>query len=699
MRILGTNAGDPKLGVFTRRPGTLINDFFVNLLDMGTEWRKSPHCEFFFEGRERSARGRGNRTFILTNYLDLPHDPSVYYVDHLPRRLKKSSQRKRVIISAVSRELAGKIWRDLRRNFRALLLFNLYFTILSASVLVPLSTWIAKHFIGATGSIAISNTDILAFIMSARGLIFLVIVGVFGAALLFAEHAGMMLIVWEGGQGKITAMTALRTILRRYHLLLHLGARHIITHLLLLAPFLAAGGLVYVLLLSSYDIYYLVTATPPVWWIALGIAALLAAGILIVNGGLYLRWIFSIPALIIGGAGPRESIAHSKALVKGAGRCLAFTVIACALAPAAVPVLVTFIFDVLGEMIFSLLPETTYLVIPAVLVLMGLYVLVSFIGATLALAGNSIFIVRLYSMLRGDLPSAKPEGALRPARFALGAELLLLVCALVTAGIVLHGFDLEDRVKITAHRGSATVAPENSLSAIRQAIEDGADYAEIDVQETADGEVVLLHDKDLLRIAGLRKNIWEADYSEIKTLDAGSWFSPDFKDERVPLLREAVELARDRIKLNIELKLNGHEKLLAERVVEIIGEADFTAQCIVTSLDLAILEKVHALNPEIRRGLIVFRSIGRVTGLDVDILSVSARIAGFDLINEAHRKGKEVHVWTVNETSDMARFIDLGADNLITDFPARAVELLESRKTLSYNELLLMKIRNWIWMR
>ncbi|MHC4944964.1 MAG: glycerophosphodiester phosphodiesterase family protein, partial [Planctomycetota bacterium] len=319
--------------------------------------------------------------------------------------------------------------------------------------------------------------------------------------------------------------------------------------------------------------------------------------------------------------------------------------------------------------------------------------------ATIVLAGNSIVIVRLYSRLSGDVPPAITQGASRPVRFALGAEVLLLAAALVIAGVVLHGFDLEDKVKITAHRGSATVAPENSLSAILQAIEDGADYAEIDVQETADGEVVLLHDRDLLRVAGLRKNIWEAKYDEIKSLDTGSWFSPEFRDERIPLLREAMDLARGRIKLNIELKLTGHEKRLAERVVEIINEADFTAQCIVTSLDLAILEKVNDLSPEIRRGLIVFESIGRITKLDVDILSVSARNTGFDLINEAHRAGKEVHVWTVNKASDMARFIDLGADNLITDHPARAVELLEDRKSLSYSELLLMKVRHWIWAR
>ena len=79
---------------------------------------------------------------------------------------------------------------------------------------------------------------------------------------------------------------------------------------------------------------------------------------------------------------------------------------------------------------------------------------------------------------------------------------------------------------ITAHRGSSMAAPENTLAAIARAIEDGADYAEIDVQETADGTVVVIHDTDLKRITGLAEKIWDVTYDEVRELDFGSWFSP-----------------------------------------------------------------------------------------------------------------------------------------------------------------------------
>jgi len=141
---------------------------------------------------------------------------------------------------------------------------------------------------------------------------------------------------------------------------------------------------------------------------------------------------------------------------------------------------------------------------------------------------------------------------------------LSLLGASVTSYGLLESGDLEDRVTIVAHRGSSKAAPENTLAAIERAIEDGAHYAEIDVQETADGVVVVLHDTDLKRLTGLDKKIWEATYDEIRELDVGSWFSPEFAGERIPTLLETFEFADRRIPLIIELKLNGHEQNLVE---------------------------------------------------------------------------------------------------------------------------------------
>src|SRR5262249_28320691 len=150
---------------------------------------------------------------------------------------------------------------------------------------------------------------------------------------------------------------------------------------------------------------------------------------------------------------------------------------------------------------------------------------------------------------------------------------------------------LTDRppVRVTAHRGDARAAPENTLSAMRKAIESGADYAEMDVQLTADGEAVLLHDRDLMRVAGVPRRLDEVSFAEVRQLDVGSWFDPAFSGERVPTLAEVIDLCRGRIRLNIELKVFGPDRRLAQKVADVVREQHLESDCLVTSLDYEAL--------------------------------------------------------------------------------------------------------------
>lgn len=296
--------------------------------------------------------------------------------------------------------------------------------------------------------------------------------------------------------------------------------------------------------------------------------------------------------------------------------------------------------------------------------------------------------------------SAGPPAATPPPDagvIAWAGEIVILLVAFGSATHTIASFDLEDRVAITAHRGSSHRAPENTLSAITQAIADGADYVEIDVRETADGTVVLLHDSDLRRVAGSDKKIWEVRYEELQMLDVGGWFAPAFEGERIPTLREAIHTARGRVKLNIELKIMPHAQRLPERVVRILHEEHFVPEALVTSYSYEALERVRQLDPAISIGFILFRAIGPVTKLPVDVLSLDARMATLPLIISAQRAGKQVHVWPVNKRSAMSRFIDLGVDNLITDRPDVLAELLRERSQLTDVELLLVKVRHWLW--
>jgi glycerophosphoryl diester phosphodiesterase len=199
-----------------------------------------------------------------------------------------------------------------------------------------------------------------------------------------------------------------------------------------------------------------------------------------------------------------------------------------------------------------------------------------------------------------------------------------------------------------------------------------------------------------MRVAGINKKIWQVTYPEIKSLDAGSWFSKDYKGERIPTLAEVLKLSDNKIKLNIELKFNGHEKKLVENVVAIIQDHAFGSQCVVSSLNYAGLKKVRDLNPDLKIGYIIAKSIGNMFRSDLDFLSLASGIVTADVVAAAKNGKKEVHVWTINSPDQMTYFIGLGVDNIITDYPARLVTLNKERESLSDVEKLLLVLANMI---
>ena len=287
-----------------------------------------------------------------------------------------------------------------------------------------------------------------------------------------------------------------------------------------------------------------------------------------------------------------------------------------------------------------------------------------------------------------------PLGARRLAvALALAALLVIFAISAVANWLDLGQRNIVESVKVTAHRGSSARAPENTLSAVREAITDGADFAEIDVQTTADGEVVVFHDGDLMRMAGDSRRLRDLTLSQAKELDIGKKFNAEFLGERIPTLAEVIRLSRGRIQLNIELKYNRPDPTLAGKVVELLRREAFLTNCIVTSLDPAALADVQRLAPELKVGQIVTASVGNVTRLPGQILSVNKRVATRRFIQQARTAGKEVHVWTLNQAGDMLVMIERGAHNLITDHPDVAVRLLRERAELSDAEKLALSLR------
>lgn len=260
---------------------------------------------------------------------------------------------------------------------------------------------------------------------------------------------------------------------------------------------------------------------------------------------------------------------------------------------------------------------------------------------------------------------------------------LTLICVYIFRAIVANPFDRVELLQvpdITAHRGSSLEAPENTMAAFRRAVEDVADYIELDVHLTSDNMVVVLHDNSLKRTTGLEQNVWQTSYDVIRKLDAGSWFSHEFANEPVPTLEEVIEGVGDDVKLNIEVKYNKKEQGLTQRVVDIIERYRLENRCVVTSADYSVLQEVKRLNEDIRTGYILSAAYGAYYSVgNVDIISINYNFVNKALVDVVHGNGKELYVWTVNSPNIVRTLANMGVDNIITDDPVMAREVIYSR--------------------
>ena len=227
---------------------------------------------------------------------------------------------------------------------------------------------------------------------------------------------------------------------------------------------------------------------------------------------------------------------------------------------------------------------------------------------------------------------------------------------------------------IMAHRGYSAEAPENTIPAFQMCIDNRFSAAELDVQMLGDGTVVVLHDDNLKRTTGVNKNVWEVTYDEIKDLDNGSFFDSSFAGTTIPTLDDVIRLAgygNDKLYLNIEIKRNGHDDGIVEKVIEIIKKNNYMDYCDVTSQDYETLEEVRKADPGILTAYTSAIGIGNLESLDAaDIISIQETFATYENIDRIHRAGKRVFVWTVNEEETMKKLVSLNVDAILTNDPA-----------------------------
>jgi glycerophosphoryl diester phosphodiesterase len=232
-------------------------------------------------------------------------------------------------------------------------------------------------------------------------------------------------------------------------------------------------------------------------------------------------------------------------------------------------------------------------------------------------------------------------------------------------------------VLVEAHRGDSLNAPENTVASIQSAA-DSADLTEMDVRVTADGQLVLMHDSTVDRTTDGTGSVAGMTLPQLKTLDAGSWFSPAFEGEPVPTMAEAVAAS---IAMNIQPLIERKTGTASDYHAEFLAESLATDEFRVIAFDWGFLDDLDALNPAYNLGALGSGTINQsvidtvaASGADfLDWNHGSVTQAAVDLV---HANDMELHLWTVNDPTRMHQLIDYGIDGITTDNPALLRDLL-----------------------
>ncbi len=230
----------------------------------------------------------------------------------------------------------------------------------------------------------------------------------------------------------------------------------------------------------------------------------------------------------------------------------------------------------------------------------------------------------------------------------------------------------QGRPLVISHRACGGHAPENTLAGIRAALQIGADGVEVDVQASADGVPVLMHDPTLDRTTSGSGEVASFTLEQLQALDAGG--------EPVPSFAQALELTRGRALLVAEIKRPGCEEALAGLMLNRGALEDV----MVWSFLPPALEAMRRVEPRIPCGLLIApQSVGnwpsmRALALRLGLQAVSVFHLDLDenIATQSRRGGLAVYAWTADSESDIQRLIDLDADGIVTNHPERALALL-----------------------
>lgn len=590
------------------------------------------------------------------------------------------------------KKLTRETWQVIRYNFKNILLMELVYRLITGPIYLQLVSQGMRFALRMAGYSYLTAGNVGFFLLKPWTLICIAGIGFVGAVLLMLE-IGSLITMFEGAAyfQKVGFMEAMFGGLKK--LMDECKRRNY--RLLLLT-------MIYYLLTNLYLVYRILTHVKPLNFVLsemakqpvtrLGMVILVIFCVMIAAPGIYTFY-----GCMIEQKNYRDGYRRSRSLLKGHWGQTYLLMVGYNVLCSVIMVLAYGICVMVAAVFVAIFTDKNLAMAVLLdvcdkieIVILGIFsmviVVVNFAALTVQYYQYSN---RLNREPRWDFAFPRGKSKSRQMMAGIVASVtcisLFLIFDLVRNGSSLAN-NVLTQIQITAHRGSSKSAPENTMSAIRLAVEELADSAEIDVQETKDGVVVLCHDSSLKRVAGVNRTVGSYTFEELEQLDVGSWFSPEYKGERIPALEEVMQYCKGRLNLNIEIKSAGKSSGLPEKVVELIERYGMEEQCVITSTNFSYLKRIKEINPLLYTGYIISAAYGDYySSDDIDFISIRSSFVTERLVEDAHGKGKMIHAWTVNNKSEMERMKLLGADNVITDYPVLAREIIyreEATETL-----------------
>jgi glycerophosphoryl diester phosphodiesterase len=247
-------------------------------------------------------------------------------------------------------------------------------------------------------------------------------------------------------------------------------------------------------------------------------------------------------------------------------------------------------------------------------------------------------------------------------------------------------------ILISAHRGGAALAPENTLAAFRNGIALGADFLEMDVHLTKDGVPVVIHDPTIDRTTDGTGRVADLTLAQLQSFNAAAKFAGTAERQVVPTLAQVLDLAKPaRVQLEIEIKTTADNQRymgIEQKVIDEITARGMLDRVRIMAFEFDTLQRVRAINPKIKTTALFtfdyFRShdldqpatvIDDVAGF-ADGIGVNKDLLTPQLVREAHNRKMSVGVWTVDSQAEMNKFIAMGVDSITSNRPDLVKQVL-----------------------